>query len=127
MAGEMYDGGEIEREQSSDARTWGMLCHVAAFAGYVVPFLGSIVGPLIVWQIKKDESEFVDYHGKESLNFQITVWIAMFVSVLLCLVLIGIVFVILIPIVSTVFVIIAAVKASNGEYYRYPLTLRLVK
>jgi len=126
MADNLYDSAVYEKEQDSDAKTWGMLCHLAALAGYIIPF-GNIVGPLIAWQIKKDTSEFVDYHGKESLNFQITVTIAMFVSFILFLVLIGIFLVIAIPIVSLVLVIIAAVKASNGERYRYPLTIRLVK
>ena len=126
MAGEPYDGAVYERETDSDAKTWGMLCHLGALAGYVIPF-GNIVGPLIAWQIKKDTSEFVDYHGKEALNFQITVTIAMFVSILLILVVIGIFLLIAIPIIDLVLVIIAAVKASNGELYRYPLTIRFIK
>lgn len=126
MAGEPYDGVVYEKETDSDAKTWGMLCHLGALAGYVIPF-GNIVGPLIAWQIKKDTSEFVDYHGKEALNFQITVTIAMFVSILLILVIIGIFLLIAIPIIDLVLVIIAAVKASNGELYRYPLTIRFIK
>ncbi len=53
-----------------DARTWAMLCHIGAFAGYIIPF-GHIIAPLVIWLIKKDESPFVDDQGKESLNFQI--------------------------------------------------------
>lgn len=126
MAGEIYEGKGYEEELDSDSKTWGMLCHVVTFAGYLFPF-GNIIAPFIVWQLKKDQSEFVDYHGKESVNFQITVTIAMIAAIPLILVVIGIFMLIAIPILEIVLVIIAAVKASNGEYYRYPLTLRLIK
>ena len=75
---------------SQDERTWGMLCHLSAFAGYVFPF-GGIVGPLVVWLIKKDEMPFVDDQGKEALNFQISVLIYAIVSFVLIFVLIGII------------------------------------
>ena len=55
---------------SKDEKTWAMLCHLSAVAGFVIPF-GSILGPLVVWLIKKDEMPIVDLHGKKSLNFQI--------------------------------------------------------
>ncbi len=95
-------------------------------AGYVVPF-GNVIGPLVAWQIKKDSSEFVDYNGKESLNFQITVTLAIIASIPLVLVLIGILMLIVIPIAALVLVIIAGIKAGNGEVYRYPMTIRLIK
>lgn len=126
MAGEMYEGREFVEELDSDAKTWGMLCHLASFLGYLFPF-GNIIAPFIVWQLKKDNSEFVDYHGKESVNFQITVTIALIAAIPLILLVIGIFMLIAIPILEAVLAIIAAVKASNGEYYRYPLTLRLIK
>jgi len=126
MAREMYEDAVVAKETDSDAKTWGMICPVASFAGYVIPF-GNIVGPLIAWQIKKDGSAFVDHHGRESLNFQITVTIAFFVFLLLCLVLVGFFLLALLGIVDLVLVIVAAVRASNGEYYRYPLTIRLIK
>lgn len=113
-------------ETNSDAKTWAMLCHVAALAGYVIPF-GNVVGPLIAWQIKKDQSEFVDHHGKESLNFQITITIALVVSIALCLLLVGFFLLAIVPIYQIAFVIIAAIKAANGEWYRYPLTIRFIK
>jgi hypothetical protein len=126
MTDEHYGDVPVAAEPNQDDRTWGMICHLAALAGYVVPF-GNVIGPLVVWQIKKDNSEFVDHHGKEALNFQITVTIAMFVSVVLILVVIGIFLLIAIPIIALVLVIIAAVKAANGEPYRYPMTIRLIK
>ena len=103
-----------------DARMWGMLCHLTAlFAGFV--------GPLIVWLIKKDEIPFVDDQGKEALNFQITVAIAVFVSFLLCFVVIGFLLLPVVGIGALVLTIIAAVKANGGEAYRYPITIRFIK
>ena len=111
---------------SSDERMWGMLCHLSTFAGYLVPF-GNILGPLIVWLVKKDEYAFVDDQGKEALNFQISITIYSLVSGILILALIGIVLLIAVIIFSVVMTVIAAIKANGGEYYRYPLTIRLVK
>lgn len=106
-------------------RTWGMVAHLAALAGFIIPF-GNIIGPLVIWLMKKDESEFVDDQGKESLNFQISVSIYCLVSALLIIILIGIILLIAIGILMLVLVIVAAVKANSGEKFRYPLTIRLV-
>jgi hypothetical protein len=111
---------------SSDERMWGMLCHLSTFAGYLVPF-GNILGPLIIWLVKKDEYAFVDDQGKEALNFQISITIYSLVSGILILALIGIPLLIAVIIFSVVMTVIAAIKANGGEYYRYPLTIRLVK
>lgn len=109
-----------------DARLWGMLCHLSALAGAIIP-LGAIIGPLVVWLIKKNESEFVDDQGKESLNFQLTVLIAMVVSAILIIVVIGIFLLIAVGIADLVFVIIASVKANSGERCRYPFAIRFFK
>lgn len=106
-------------------RTWGMVAHLAALAGFIIPF-GNIIGPLVIWLMKKDESEFVDDQGKESLNFQISVSIYCLVSALLIIILIGVFLLIAIGILMLVLVIVAAVKANSGEKFRYPLTIRLV-
>lgn len=106
-------------------RTWDVLCHVSALAGFVVPF-GNILGPLILWLVKKNELPSVDAHGKESLNFQISVTIYMAVAAVLMLVLIGFFLMIGLAIAAIVLVVIAAIKASNGELYRYPLTIRFI-
>lgn len=102
-----------------------MLGHVAAFAGLVVPF-GNILGPLVIWLVKKDTMPFAADQAKEALNFNITWTIAMLVSAALVLVLIGIPLLAALTIAWLVLTIVAAVKASSGERYRYPLTLRLV-
>ncbi len=109
-----------------DARTFGMLCHLLAFAGLVIPF-GNIIGPLVIWLIKREEYPFVDEQGKEALNFQISVFLYAIVCGLLSLILIGIPLLIALGIFWLVVVIIASVKANAGESYRYPLNLRLIK
>lgn len=110
-----------------------MLCHLSALAGLVIPF-GNVVGPLIIWQIKKNEFPSVEEHGKASLNFQITVTIALLVGIvaffLLSFVCIGVLFIpvmLVIGVCGLIFAVIAGIKANNGEPYRYPWSLTLVK
>ncbi len=107
-------------------KTWGMLCHLSAFAVFLFPALGNVIGPLIVWLIKKDESPFVDDQGKESLNFQISFTIYCLVASILIFVVIGIILLIALGIAFLVLVIIASIKANEGEEFRYPLTIRLI-
>lgn len=113
--------------EESTKRTWAMLCHLTALAQYIgIPF-GHIIGPLIIWLVKKDQMPEVDAHGKESLNFQISMSIYAAVSAILIFVVIGIFLLIAIGILDLIFIIIASVKAYNGEFYRYPLTIRFIK
>jgi uncharacterized protein len=114
------------QEISKDDRTWAMFCHLAAIVGLVVPF-GHIIGPLVVWLLKRDQSAFVDDQGKESVNFQITFTIYMIISGILILLLVGIALLAILPIVCVIFVIIAAIRSNEGVWYRYPLTIRLIK
>jgi uncharacterized Tic20 family protein len=109
-----------------DERMWAMITHLSALPGSFV-LIGSVLAPLIIWQIQKDRSAFVDYHGKEAVNFQITMVIAAVVCFLLFFLLIGIALIWLVGALWLVFTIIAAIKAYNGEYYRYPLTFRFIK
>ena len=112
---------------SKDEQNWAMFCHLAALSGFVIPF-GNVIGPLILWLIKKDTMPLVDQHGKEALNFQITVSIAMLISFLLMFVLIGIVLVFVVGLGALIMTIMATVKVSNGELdYKYPFALRLIK
>src|SRR5204863_8256405 len=111
---------------SSDVRTWCVLCHASALLGLFFHFLGHLGGPLIVWLVKRGDSPQIDAHGKESLNFQISMLIYDAIAAILCFVLIGIPILIALWILNTVFVIIASVKASEGTLYRYPFTIRLI-
>jgi uncharacterized protein len=128
---------------SQDEKTWGMLCHLAGLPVLIcVPF-GTIIGPLVVWLIKKDQMPFVMDQGKEAVNFQITVaivgvllfmlWGAGFVAahiigpVALLLHLMLWAFGSLLMLAVVILVILAAVEASKGKKYRYPFALRLIK
>ncbi|NLZ31550.1 MAG: DUF4870 domain-containing protein [Firmicutes bacterium] len=105
-----------------------MLAHLLALAGLILPF-GSIIGPLVIWLIKKDESPFVDKNGKESLNFQISTTIYLIVAGILAFITLGLLF--FLPIAVSIFwlvyVIIASVRVSNGEDFSYPLAIRFLK
>ena len=103
-----------------------MLCHASALLGLFLHFLGHIFGPLIVWLIKRGDSPEIDAHGKESLNFQISMLIYDVIAGILCIVLIGFPILIALWVLNTVFVIIASVQASEGKLYRYPFTIRLI-
>lgn len=108
------------------ARMWAMLCHLSAFSFWIIPF-GHILGPLIIWLIKRDDHPFINEQGKESLNFQISLSIYLIVSAILVLALIGFVLFFIVGIVGFIFVIVAAVKANEGVSYRYPLTIRFLR
>jgi uncharacterized Tic20 family protein len=112
---------------SSDVRLWCVLSHASALLGLFLHFLGHLLGPLVVWLIKRGDSPEIDAHGKESLNFQISMLIYDAIAAILCLVLIGIPILIVLWILNTIFVIIASVQASEGKLYRYPLAIRFIK
>lgn len=117
---------DTNEQLTNDERNWGMLSHIAAFAGLIIP-IGNIIGPLVVWLMKRHESDFVGHHGKESLNFQISITMYLIVSALLTLILIGFFLLIAVFIADLVLIIIAAIRASNGEQYSYPFTIRFVQ
>ena len=112
---------------SSDVRTWCVLCHASALLGLFFHFLGHILGPLIVWLAKRGDSAEIDAHGKESLNFQISMLIYNLIAGILCLVLIGFVILGILHLLNLVLVIVASIQASEGKFYRYPLAIRLIK
>ena len=136
--------------REKDIRTWSMLCHLSALAGFIVG-LGNVLGPLIVWQIKKNELPEIIPHGKASVNFQLTLLIIDVIAGLGFFAFIGgsflsfpfhgtgstfpffggfiaggIVFTI-INILGLVFTIIGGVRANNGEAYSYPFAIRFIK
>ncbi|WP_265468563.1 DUF4870 domain-containing protein [Arenimonas daejeonensis] len=113
-------------EMTQEQKTWGMLAHLSSLAGLIIP-LGNLIGPLIVWLVKKDTMPFVDDQGKEALNFNITVFIAAVVSGLLTLILIGFLLLLVVGLGWLVLTIMAGIKANEGNSYRYPFTLRLIK
>jgi uncharacterized protein len=115
------------RELTTEARNWGMLCHLSALLGFIPPFIGVVLGPLLLWLVKGKEHPFIDACGRESLNFQISMLIyAALLTPLFC---IGIGFVLWFALwaLDAVLVIVAAYKANDGVVYRYPMTMRLIR
>jgi len=110
---------------TADEKTWGMLAHLSGLVAsfFWLPFLG----PLLVLLIKGKESRWVEQHAKEALNFQITATAALFISGALIACIVGIFILPLVGLAALVLSIIAGLKANNGEMYRYPATVRLVK
>jgi len=127
------DNKEINTNNSSNSNsnqssinTTAMLCHLSTFAGLIIPF-GGILGPLIVWQIKKDEDPFINRHGIAALNFHLSMAIYYFVGFLLAFVVVGFFVLAVLAVTELVLIIIASIKASNGEEYQYPLAIRFIK
>ena len=119
----MSDASQASKEEQN----WAMVCHLSALAGFLIPF-GNIVGPLVVWLIKRAEMPLVDSNGKESINFQITVMLGILICIPLMFVLIGIPLAFAIGLAALILTIMAAVKVSNGETdYKYPFAIRLLK
>ncbi len=111
---------------ASSARTWEMLAHLSALAGFIIP-LGTFLGPFIIWQIKKNEFPSVEAHAKAALNFQLSCLIYAIVAAILIIVVIGLFLLMAIGIFSLVCIIMATIKANNGEPWKYPLSLTLIK
>lgn len=117
---------------SAERRSWAMACHLAALSVFVTG-IGIVLGPLIVWLVKKDEMPFVNDQGKEALNFNITLCLLGAAMGLFVLITFGIGALLVLPlsiligVLWLIVTIVAAIKANDGEYYRYPFALRLIK
>lgn len=107
-------------------RNWAMLCHLSAFAGFFFPF-GGIIGPLICWLSRKDESAWVDENGKASMNFQISILLYLVLTIPLLFILVGIPIMIFLGTLKIVCIIIASVKSSKGEKFKYPLSIPFIQ
>lgn len=118
-----------------EARKWGMFLHLSMLAGFIIPFSNFVI-PFIIWQAKKNQLLGIDEHGRNAVNWiisQIFYFIAFFIMFVggidegsttgilafLAMIVVGI--------VSVMFPIIAGIKANNGEIWRYPLAIRLLK
>ncbi len=109
----------------NEVRNWALAAHLSAFLGAWVAL--AFLGPLVVWLVKREDHPFVEMHAREALNFNLSVLLYFIVGVVLAFVLIGFLLLAALGVIWLVFTIIAAVRASNGEPYRYPLTIRLVR
>ena len=117
---------EEVKSLSESERNWAMLCHLSAFAGFFFPF-GGIIGPLICWLSRKDESAWVNENGKASMNFQLSILLYVFLSIPLCIIIVGIPIVIFLGFLKVVCIVIASIKTSKGERFRYPLSIPFIQ
>jgi uncharacterized Tic20 family protein len=111
---------------SESERNWAMLCHLSAFAGFFFPF-GGIIGPLICWLSRKDESAWVDRNGKASMNFELSILLYSVLCIPLCFILIGFLILGFLVTLKVICIIIASVKASKGETFRYPMSIPFIQ
>lgn len=117
---------EENRGLSETEKNWAMLCHLSAFAAFFFPF-GGIIGPLICYLSRKDESDWVNVNGKASLNFQLSILLYIVLVIPLCFIIIGIPIIILLGTLKIICIIIASVKAAKGELFRYPLVIPFIQ
>ena len=113
---------EENRLLTESERNWSMFCHLSAFSGFFFPF-GGIIGPLIMWLSKKDESDWINRNGKAAMNFNLSMLLYIFLSLPLMIIIIGIPIVIALGILKIVCITIASIKSSKGEYFTYPLSI----
>jgi hypothetical protein len=117
---------EGNRVLSETERNWAMLCHLSAFAGFFFPF-GGIIGPLICWLSRRDESEWIHINGRNALNFQISMLLYIVLAVPLCFIIIGFPIIAVLSLLKVICIIIASVKAPKGELFRYPLSIPFIQ
>jgi len=113
-------------ELSESEKNWAMLCHLSAFAGFFFPF-GGIIGPLICWLSRKDDSQWVNINGRASLNFQLSMLLYMILAAPLCIIIIGIPIIIFLVVLKVICIIIASVRAAKGEDFKYPITIPFIQ
>lgn len=112
---------------SSEERTWSVLVHAAAFVGVLVPIIGGILGPFLVWILKKPESDVVDRHGKAALNFQISMLIYGIAGALLIRAGVGLAILIVLGIFWFVMVLVATIRTANGRDPGYVFSISFLK
>lgn len=111
---------------NKDDNTLGLVCHLLSFVGFAIPF-GNILGPLVLWLVKRGDSPYLDSVGKEVVNFNISWSIYMAVAAFSIIALVGFLLLPLVALAWLILVIIGAINSSNGKFHRYPLTIRLIK
>lgn len=119
--------GSDPAPNNKDENTLGIVSHLLGFAGLIVPVGGNIIGPLVLWLIKRAESPYLDAVGKEVVNFNISFTIYAAIAFLTVFAFIGFLLLPAVGVVWLVLTVIGAIKASEGKIYRYPLTIRMIK
>ena len=117
---------EENKVLTESERNWAMLCHLSALAGFFFPF-GAIIGPLICWLSRRDESIWVYVNGRNSLNFQLSMLLYIVLAIPLIFIIIGIPIVAILGLLKVICVIIASVRASKGESFKYPLVIPFIQ
>ncbi len=117
---------EENRLLSETERNWSMLCHLSAFAGFFFPF-GGVLGPLICWLSRKDDSSWVNINGRNSLNFELSILLYMVLAAPLCIIIVGFPIIFALGTLKVICIIIASIKASKGELFRYPLVIPFIQ
>lgn len=115
-----------QADHDKNARNLAVLCHLFGLLGLIIP-PGNVIGPLLIWLLKKEEHPFIEDQGREALNFQITFTIALMVSVFLALVYIGLFLLAILGIADLILIIMASSAASRGENYRYPFSIKFLQ
>lgn len=115
-----------QADHDKNARNLAVLCHLFGLLGLIIP-PGNVIGPLLIWLLKKEEHPFIEEQGREALNFQITFTIAMMASVFLALVYVGLFLLAILGIVDLILIIMASSAASRGENYRYPFSIKFLQ
>jgi uncharacterized Tic20 family protein len=110
-----------------DERQWAMFCHLSGLIGHLLIGFGHVVGPLVMWLIRKDKMPFVNQEGKEAVNFQISISIYALAGGGLAFFCVGFVVLAAVFIFDIVVVVKAAIETSNGRPYRYPLCIRFIQ
>ena len=109
-----------------DARKWATVCHLSALVGLLGNGIGFLLGPLIVWLLKREDDPFIDEQGKEAVNFQITMFLVMLLAGILALLLVGFLIMAVVGLVMIILPIVAAIQANEGRPFRYPFTIRFI-
>jgi uncharacterized protein len=117
---------EENRVLSETERNWAMLCHLSAFAGFFFPF-GGIIGPLICWLTKRDESYWIFINGRNSLNFQLSILLYIVLALPLCIIIVGFPIIAFFGTLKVICIIIASVRAAKGEVFKYPLMIPFIQ
>jgi uncharacterized Tic20 family protein len=118
-------GWSAAHYQDEQTRQWAMFLHLSLLAGFVVPMAG-LLAPILIWQLKKSELPGIDVHGKNAVNWIISALIYAVVCVILIFAIIGIPLLIALGLVGIIFPVIAAIKASNGEVWKYPMSITII-
>ena len=117
---------EENRILTETERNWSMLSHLTAFTGFFFPF-GGIIGPLVCWLSRRDDSEWLNINGRNALNFNLSMLLYMVLAFPLCFIIIGIPIMVFLIILKVICIILASVKASKGELFRYPIVIPFIQ